>query len=69
MVVSNLGLVLAVVGATGSTLISYILPGACYALIYRERSLQRYLAIALCLYGLAIVPVCLTVIAIGGSGH
>jgi len=57
------------VGATGSTLISYILPGVFYWSLHRERSATRYAAGALAMWGMIVVPVCLTVIFMGGSAH
>ena len=67
--VHDLGVVLGIVGATGSTLISYILPGLFYWSLHRERSATRYAAFALMCWGLVVVPVCLTGIALGGSAH
>ena len=67
--VDDLGVVLGIVGATGSTLISYILPGLFYWSLHRERTVQRWLAGALCGWGLLVVPVCLTLIFMGASGH
>lgn len=64
--VDDLGVVLAFVGATGSTMVSYILPGFCYYLIFDEASgapkWKRYTAFAQGVAGLIIVPVCLTFI-------
>lgn len=67
--VEDLGTVLGVVGATGSTLISYILPGLFYVRLYRKWTWERLGAMLLCGFGLLVVPVCLTLIALGASGH
>jgi amino acid permease len=58
---------LALVGATGSTLISYILPGACYYKIFKAESQghwdwRMYAAIVLFCMGCIIMPVALTFI-------
>mmetsp|Transcript_39714 Transcript_39714/g.104885 ORF Transcript_39714/g.104885 Transcript_39714/m.104885 type:complete len:479 (-) Transcript_39714:273-1709(-) len=64
--VDDLGLVLKVVGATGSTTVSYILPGACYLAVGpRQRlslcgRLTRYGAFGLLVAGLIIMPLSLT---------
>jgi len=69
--VKDLGTVLAFVGATGSTMVSYILPGFCYYLVFDEASgapaWKRNLALAQGCAGLIIVPVCLTFIFIKGK--
>ena len=69
--VHDLGIVLAIVGATGSTLISYILPGLFYVVLYRDEgwSVERMLAAALLGWGMIVVPLCLVVIFLGGSAH
>jgi len=61
MVVSDLGLVLSVVGATGSTIVSYILPGASYFLLFPERPSRWVGFLILCL-GLIIMPLSLFLI-------
>jgi amino acid permease len=61
----DLGIVLSVVGATGSTTVSYILPGGCYYLLFRDHapgSLKPALALAQCVVGLLLVPMLLTLI-------
>lgn len=60
-VVSDLGLVLSVVGATGSTIVSYILPGAVYYALFPERE-SRWIGLALFASGLVIMPVSLALI-------
>mmetsp|Transcript_23810 Transcript_23810/g.38363 ORF Transcript_23810/g.38363 Transcript_23810/m.38363 type:complete len:137 (-) Transcript_23810:83-493(-) len=62
MVVTSLGLVLSVVGATGSTTISYILPGFVYYSLQREWSILRVLAFAQFVLGCIIIPSALTFI-------
>lgn len=66
--VKSLGKVLAFVGATGSTMVSYILPGFCYYFIFDEKSKapkwKRTAALIQGCLGLIIVPVCLTFIFI-----
>ena len=67
--VQDLGVVLALVGATGSTLISYILPGLFYWVLHRERTWTRMLAGALMAWGIIVIPVCLTLIFMGAKVH
>ncbi|KAJ1406243.1 transmembrane amino acid transporter protein-domain-containing protein, partial [Ochromonadaceae sp. CCMP2298] len=64
LTVTNLGTVLALVGATGSTTVSYILPGFFYFFLFENKgpAWKRYLALAQGIIGLIIVPVCLTFI-------
>ena len=59
--VESLSTILSVVGATGSTAVSYILPGGIY---YRlaEPSPKRTLALGQFLLGCCIVPTALTLI-------
>jgi amino acid permease len=81
----DLGVVLAVVGATGSTIVSYILPGAIYYTIHPHEQQQqqgggggggggggavkRRLALALCLAGCVIIPLALGFIAAGAAAE
>eukprot|EP01065_Artemidia_motanka_P004175 TRINITY_DN12001_c0_g2_i1.p2 TRINITY_DN12001_c0_g2~~TRINITY_DN12001_c0_g2_i1.p2 ORF type:complete len:494 (+),score=144.31 TRINITY_DN12001_c0_g2_i1:107-1588(+) len=62
MVVSDLGVALAVTGGTASTLVCYIVPGICYYQIYSTPHLKRSLAFALFIIGCLIVPssLCIT---------
>jgi len=62
LTVRDLGLVLGVVGATGSTAVSYILPGILYAQAYRTSHLKRKLALAQAGLGCVIMPTCLVVV-------
>eukprot|EP00606_Chrysophyceae_sp_TOSAG23-5_P000983 GSChrysophyteH2.ASY1.ANO1.646.1 assembled CDS len=67
-IVKSLGVVLALVGATGSTTVSYILPGFCYYYTFPPHDLdgrplwKTYLALAQGCMGLSIIPFCLTFI-------
>lgn len=64
MVIKDLGVVLAMVGATGSTTISYILPGLIFLKIHWEDewTLKHYGAATLLGAGCVIIPACLTFI-------
>lgn len=64
MVVHDLGLILAVVGATGSTTISYILPGIIFLKVHPVWTTKHYFAAALLATGCVIIPSCLTFIFI-----
>lgn len=59
LTVSDLGAILAVVGATGSTTITFILPGICYYMLFPEPHLKRTLALCQCALGCCIVPIAL----------
>ena len=62
MIVSDLGIVLKLVGATGSTTVCYILPGAVYWALHPEPHFKRWVAgLQFCL-GCVIIPVALTFI-------
>ena len=69
--VKDLGIVLSIVGATGSTLISYILPGLFYVVLYKADgwSMERMGAAALLGWGMIVIPLCLVAIFLGGGGH
>lgn len=69
LTVTDLGKVLAVVGATGSTTVSYVIPGLCYYLIFKEPHLKRTLACGQFVTGLCIMPLALYAIFGLGSGH
>lgn len=62
--VEDLGVMLSLVGATGSTLVSYILPGFCYYFLFKDDgpAWKRYVALFQGCLGLIIIPVCLTFI-------
>lgn len=62
--VKDLGIVLGIVGATGSTTVSYILPGLVYRKAFPQPSLERKLAGLQLLLGCVIMPLCLTMLFI-----
>jgi amino acid permease len=64
LTVTNLGVVLALVGATGSTTVSYILPGFFYYILFKDEGpkWKRNLALLQGCVGLVLVPLCLTFI-------
>ena len=63
LTVHDLGVILSVVGATGSTAVSYILPGGCYYLLFRAQpGPKRALALVQCMVGFALVPLLLALI-------
>eukprot|EP00979_Chaetoceros_neogracilis_P008613 scaffold1911_cov266-Chaetoceros_neogracile.AAC.2 len=69
MMVSDLGIILGVVGATGSTMVSYILPGAIYIKLHPEPHPLRSLACFQLTLGIIIVPTALYFVLFkGGSG-
>ena len=61
LTVSNLGVVLALIGATGATTLSFILPGFFYYIIFKNEGpvWKRNLALAQGIAGLIIMPMCL----------
>lgn len=60
--VNQLDLVLSFVGSTGSTTISFILPGLFYFKIYSEKKWhwKRLVALFLIVYGFSVMSICLT---------
>lgn len=59
--VDEMGTVLAWVGSTGSTIISFILPGLFYWRLFRnEPGPTKYAALALGIYGFAVMGFCLS---------
>ena len=60
--VSDLGIVLGVVGATGSTLVTYVLPGIIYMKAFPKNHLKWGLAACQFAAGLLIMPTCLFVV-------
>lgn len=72
LVVDDLGVILALLGATGSTVINYILPGAVYWRLYENDdqeeggrgSWKRWGAGFLFMLGCIIMPVCVAFIFI-----
>jgi hypothetical protein len=57
MIVDDLGIILALVGATGSTLVSYILPGLIYLKLHPDS--PRLMAWVQLIAGLCVTPVSL----------
>ena len=62
LVITDLGVVLAIVGATGSTMISFVLPGFCYQSLFPHRSLKLRFAQAQLGAGALIMPLALGLI-------
>ena len=60
--VKDIAVVLEVVGATGSTTVSYLLPGIIYYILHPQPHLRRQVALAQFILGLIIIPTCLTAI-------
>lgn len=60
--ISQLDLVLSFVGSTGSTTISFILPGLFYFKLYNGQKWhwKRMVALFLTIYGVLVMTVCLT---------
>lgn len=56
MCVSDLSLILSIVGATGSTIVSYILPGLIYIRLHKGFHLMKIMAYLQLILGLIIVP-------------
>mmetsp|Transcript_23800 Transcript_23800/g.57390 ORF Transcript_23800/g.57390 Transcript_23800/m.57390 type:complete len:174 (+) Transcript_23800:1071-1592(+) len=59
MIVDDLGVILALVGATGSTLVSYILPGLLYIKVYHHMDLSMAMAFVQLGLGIVIIPIAL----------
>ena len=72
-VISDLGVVLSLVGATGSTIVSYILPGGFYYILHRDEpdspQWKLYLSMLQCGVGFVLIPTCLTFIFMGAGGE
>ncbi|GMK58922.1 hypothetical protein CspeluHIS016_0603640 [Cutaneotrichosporon spelunceum] len=61
LLVDELDIVLSFVGSTGSTIISFILPGFFYFRLYRDQpGATKWCALALGIYGIAVMTFCLT---------
>eukprot|EP00977_Amphora_coffeiformis_P006348 scaffold1353_cov161-Amphora_coffeaeformis.AAC.20 len=69
MVVDDLGIVLAMVGATGSTLVSYILPGLLYVKIDPHMNATKVSAMIQLVAGCVIMPTALFFVISGGFHH
>jgi len=64
LLVTDLGIVLGVVGATGSAMVSYVIPGASYVRIFPQPHLLRTLAFVQLGTGFLITPLALVGIAL-----
>ena len=63
LAVDDITVVLSVVGATGSTIVTYLLPGFCFFRLCRDtRQPMARLALLQCGMGLVLMPLCLTLI-------
>ena len=69
MVVDDLGMVLAMVGATGSTLVSYILPGLIYIKIDPHLNVSKVSAMMQLAVGCIIMPTALYFVLTGNVRH
>jgi len=67
MMVSDLGIILGVVGATGSTMVSYILPGAIYIKLHPHKHFLRSLAHLQLIMGVLIIPTALYFVVFKGA--
>ena len=69
MIVDDLGVVLALVGATGSTLVSYVLPGLIYVKIHPSMDLSKVAAYIQLGLGCLIMPIALYFVLKGNVSH
>ena len=70
LLVSDLSLILSIVGATGSTTVSYLLPGLCYwRLCADPRARLRRAALGLLVFGVAVMILSLSLIVIRHLPH
>ncbi len=78
LAVDDLGIVLSMVGATGSSIVSFVLPGGCSYLLFRRRGRVRWLGLGLLVVGATLIPMSLALIVTrrgaaagggGGGGH
>ena len=67
MIISDLGVVLALVGATGSTTISYILPGLFFYRSFEQHpeDRRRKIALAMAVIGCVLIPFAVTIQFVG----
>ena len=69
MIVDDLGIVLALVGSTGSTLVSYVLPGLIYIKVAQQKDAALVMAyVQLCL-GLVLMPLALYFVLTKAAHH
>ena len=66
--VEDLGVVLGIVGATGSTIVSYILPGAVYIKLHPHAHILKFFAYFQLLLGLVMMPTALYFVIFKGGG-
>lgn len=63
MILDDLGVVLALIGATGSTVVTFILPGAAYYVMFKDDNSQPkwklYVAQFIFVSGCLFMPICL----------
>ena len=61
LLVKSLGVMLTIIGSICSTSVSFIVPGGCYVLLFKERgwTCKRMLALLILLLGCIIAPLCL----------
>ena len=69
MIVDDLGVILALVGATGSTLVSYVLPGLIYVKVYPHNDVSKAAAYVQLGMGIIIIPLSLYYIITGKVRH
>lgn len=67
LVVTDLGTILAVVGATGSTMVSYILPGGIYIKLHPKFTITKVLAYLQLIVGCIIIPTALYFVVFFGA--
>jgi amino acid permease len=67
LVVTDLGTILAVVGATGSTMVSYILPGGIYIKLHPKFTITKALAYLQLIVGCIIIPTALYFVVFFGT--
>jgi hypothetical protein len=67
LVVTDLGTILAVVGATGSTMVSYVLPGSIYIKLHPEYTFVKGLAYLQLTIGCIIIPTALFFVLFYGA--
>ncbi len=68
MSVDDLGVVLGIVGATGSTIVSYILPGAVYIKLHPQPHSLKIFAYFQLLLGIIMMPTALFFVVFKGGG-
>lgn len=59
--VKDLSVMLEVVGASGSTIVSYLLPGLVYYKLHPTSHWRRHVALVQFVLGCCIIPTCLTI--------